>query len=143
MDVRPFTPADRDACLAIFDSNEGFGSEDRASFLHFLDSTPGPYFVMDHDGEVVGCGGWERGPEPDQATLRWGMIRRDLRGKGLGKFLLLYRIRNISKEAGVPVIRLTTEAGTAGFYEKFAFRVFGPARPDGWVELRMKAQVCA
>jgi N-acetylglutamate synthase-like GNAT family acetyltransferase len=55
------------------------------------------------------------------AELRWGMVRKDLRGNGLGRFLLMYRLREIGK-AGVNMVRVA-DAGAAGFFEKQGFRV--------------------
>ena len=52
MDIRPYLASDRDACLAIFDSN--FDAARRAEFERYLDRPEGPYFVMEHDGAIVG-----------------------------------------------------------------------------------------
>src|SRR5579871_2499625 len=105
MDVRPYLPADRDACLAVFDSNtpQFFRPHERGGFEKFLDSPDCPYFVMDHDGTIVGSGGYFIQPEHPLASLVWGMIHHDWHRKGLGRFLLLFRLREISKAGGIQI----------------------------------------
>jgi hypothetical protein len=67
MRVREYTTGDRDACLAVFDSNvpRFFTPAEREEYAAFLDAPlPGPYLVVeDEAGVVVGCGGYalERG----------------------------------------------------------------------------------
>ena len=100
MDVRPYLPVDRDLCLAVFDSNtpDFFESHSRRDFEKFLDCPGGPYFVMEHDGAIIGCGGYSVEDEKAPARLVWGMVRRDWRRQGLGRFLLLFRLREITKK---------------------------------------------
>ena len=60
MIFRQYTNADREACLAIFDSNAGryFSPVDQEDFAAFLDAPPGFFGVLlDDTGSVVGCGG--------------------------------------------------------------------------------------
>jgi GNAT superfamily N-acetyltransferase len=130
MDIRPYLASDRQACLAIFDSN--FDATRRPEFEHFLDHLEGPYFVMDHDGALVGCGGYSG------ETLVWGMIRRDFQKLGLGRFLLMYRLRKLE---GVPMVRLTAPPHAGPFFEKQGFRGAGES-PNG-IEMVKKMNVCA
>ncbi|WP_293680304.1 GNAT family N-acetyltransferase [uncultured Phenylobacterium sp.] len=141
MEIRPYEPADRAACLAVFDSNTPryFDPAGREAFESFLaNAARPPYFVMDHDGAIVGCGGYAIGPE--SATLGWGMVRADLHGQGLGRFLLMYRLREIGKVSTVALVRVETSAQAAGFYEKQGFRVTAEA---GRIAMTKKLTVCA
>jgi N-acetylglutamate synthase-like GNAT family acetyltransferase len=138
MDLRPYGSIDRDACLAIFDSPS---PSERARFDEFLKAPDGPYFVMEHDGAVVGCGGYTVGPEPDVATLVWGIIRNDLRRQGLGRFLLMFRLREIGKAGSIQRVLVETSQDTAKFYESQGFKVAGET--DGRVVLVKKLTVCA
>ena len=55
MDIRPYEVTDRAACVAICEA-VGAG---RVEFEAFLDGVGEiPYFVMEHEGAVVGCGGF-------------------------------------------------------------------------------------
>src|SRR5260370_31745648 len=65
MDVRPYQSSDRDACLALFDSNvpRFFAALERGGFESFLDAPDCSYFVMEHEGAVLGCGGESQGTD--------------------------------------------------------------------------------
>jgi ribosomal protein S18 acetylase RimI-like enzyme len=149
MDVRAYSPADRAACLAVFDSNTPrfFGPAERPDFETFLNGPDGPYFVLEHDGAVAGCGGYAIAEDPSLASLVWGMVRADLHNLGIGRFLLLFRLREITKAGGAQLVRLGTSQHAAPFFEKQGFKVTG-IRKDGYasgmdrVEMMMKLSVC-
>jgi GNAT superfamily N-acetyltransferase len=130
MDIRSYQAADRDACLEIFDSN--FDNARRPEFERFLDSPGGPYFVMDHEGVIAGCGGYTG------ETLVWGMIRRDFQKLGLGRFLLMYRLRQLE---GVPMVRLEAPPSAVPFFGKQGFRIAGESLTG--IAMVKKMNVCA
>lgn len=137
MDVRPFTSADRDGCLAVFDSNvpEYLDPRRREAFSEHLANPPGPYFVMEHDGAIAGCGGYA------EESLNWILVRRDLHRNGLGRFLTFLCLKKLSAERPVSLVRVDTAAAGAAFFEKQGFR---PARvlADGRLEMIKKLEVC-
>ena len=61
-DFRRYAVSDKEACLALFDSNvpEFFDPAERADFGTFLDDPGGEYFIVQQDGAVIGCGGFAR-----------------------------------------------------------------------------------
>ncbi len=141
MDMRLYEPRDRFACLGIFDSLAP-ASPDRPAreeFETWLRQPEGPYFVMDHEGSVVGCGGYELSPDRTTATLRWGMIGGSFQRMGLGRFLLMYRIREIGKVGTVGLVLARCPPLVRGFFEKQGFR------PNGFdaTEMVKKLTVCA
>ncbi|MEO8028211.1 MAG: GNAT family N-acetyltransferase [Bryobacteraceae bacterium] len=147
MDIRPYVSTDRNACLALFDSNvpDFFDASERKGFADFLDSPNCAYFVMEHDDAVVGCGGYAI--DGEVGSMVWGMVRRDSQKLGLGRFLLLYRVRKISKAGSVGLVRLATSQRTASFFEKQGFKATRVVK-DGFapgidrVEMVMKLNVC-
>ena len=149
MDLRPYQPADRDACLAIFDSNSPrfFAPAERQQIETFLDRPDCPYLVMELDGAIVACGGYALDAEQTVASLVWGMVRADSQKLGLGRFLLLFRLREIGRLGGVQMVRLDTSQHSAAFFEKQGFKVVGVV-PDGYapgldrVEMVKKLIVC-
>jgi N-acetylglutamate synthase-like GNAT family acetyltransferase len=149
MDVRPYLPADRDACLAVFDSNtpEFFRPHERRDLENFLDRPKCPYFVMDHDGTIVGSGGYFMDVEGQLASLVWGMIHSNWHRKGLGRFLLLFRLREITKAGGIQIVVLQTSQHAAPFFESQGFKVMRVTK-DGYapgldrIEMTMKLTVC-
>ena len=142
MDVSPYLPADKDACLAVFDSNlpDFFAPDERALFATFLED-PGSYCVMEHNDALVACGGFR--VIGDAGRLTWGMIRRDLHRQGLGRFLLLFRLREMTRHhPGVEMVTLETSQLAAPFYESQGFR-FTRSTSAGLVEFTKRLTVCA
>ena len=82
--MRPYTPADRGACLAAFESNlpRYFSPDERELFERFLAGGEGEYLVaVDDAGSVVGCGGIAHDSDGD-GCLTWGMVHADHQKKG-------------------------------------------------------------
>jgi Acetyltransferase (GNAT) domain len=153
MDLRPYLYADRAACLGIFESNapEYFDPAERIGFEAFLDNPDCPYFVMEHEvsdkAAIVGCGGYALAQQDGLASMVWGMIRRDSHKLGLGRFLLLYRLREIGKAGGIQMVRLDTSQKAEPFFRKQGFKAtrvikdsYGPGLDR--VEMIMKLTVC-
>jgi N-acetylglutamate synthase-like GNAT family acetyltransferase len=149
MDVRPYETRDRSACLGVFDSltPDLLDPSARPVFESWLDRAACAYFVMEHEESVVGCGGYTLSPVRSSATLCWGMVRRSAQKAGLGRFLLMYRIREIGRQGSVSVVLAHSPRPSAGFFEKQGFRVSGTAdrtRVTGVepIELTKKLTVC-
>jgi N-acetylglutamate synthase-like GNAT family acetyltransferase len=142
MDIRPYSHLDLDPCLAVFDSNSPryLDASARRDFEEFLDQQGCPYFVMEHDGAIVGCGGFSIEPQQALARLLWGMIRFDSHKLGLGRYLLLFRLREITKAGGVQTVHLDAPQQSATFYEKQGFKVIGSGMNR--VQMVMKLVVC-
>jgi len=149
MDLRPYLPGDRDLCLVLFDSNTPhfFDSRERRKFEEFLDEQRCSYFVMEHDGAIVGCGGFEIEPDKTTARLVWGMVRSDSHKLGLGRYLLLFRLRQITKVGGIQIVYVDSPQQSAPFYKKQGFKVIRTVK-NGYapgldrVEMMMKLVVC-
>lgn len=125
MHLRSYTPTDKTACLAIFDSNTPpfFAPHERAEFEVFLEREAGrcPYLVLeDETGQVLACGGYYITRNRD-AGLCWGMVHRDHHRRGLGRQLLLARLQHLSQEHPGITVRLDTSQYTCGFFEKAGF----------------------
>jgi N-acetylglutamate synthase-like GNAT family acetyltransferase len=127
MDIKPYQPRDRAACLDVFRSLTPALLEPSALpiFESWLDSAAGPYFVMEQEDSVVGCGGYSLSPDRTIATLQWGMVRNSSQRMGLGRFLLMYRIREIGKEGTVGIVLAHPPKPSAGFFQKQGFRADG------------------
>lgn len=122
--ARDYAPRDRDACLAVFDSNvpEFFTPEERTPFAEFIDDLPGRYLVLeDVGGRIVACGGWAVETGSRTADLCWGMVARDLHGTGLGRALTRLRLDDVRRVGGLDAVSLHTSQHTTGFYERLGF----------------------
>lgn len=141
MEIRPFDAAsgkDLAGCLAVLDSNanDAAARQEFEQFLGSLSEAGGVrYFVMEHAGEIIGCGGFTvRG---EVAQLERGMIRKDLQRQGLGRFLLLFRLKEIGRQPGILFVEAAVPGQLSRFYERNGLK------PVGNGAHRMKLQVCA
>ena len=70
----------------------------------------------------------------DEAQLRWFLIQPDLRGKGIGRFLIAEAIE-FCRESGYARVFLGTERGlrtAARLYESFGFRLTDEKTHESW-----------
>jgi ribosomal protein S18 acetylase RimI-like enzyme len=124
LNVRPYRPSDRAACMAVFNSNVGgsFIESERAQFARYLDELPGPYFVVEDGNEIIACGGFAPGDDPRTADLCWGMVRYDRQRSGIGNVLTTHRIEEIRKTNMFRDVMLRTSQDTEAFYERLGFK---------------------
>ncbi len=123
--LRPYTAADRAACLAIFDSNVPgfFAAAERADFAAYLDRADARYVVLCTDDEtVVSCDGHGRRADGTTAILRWGMILRPYHRRGLGRQLIEARLGQAVADPAIARVVLYTAGQTADFYRRLGFR---------------------
>jgi len=125
MEIQPYSATHFEQCVAIFISNidKFFAEYELAEFRTFLDyaATSNTYYVVVEDDAVVACGGYEIFNE--QMALTWGMVQRDLQGKGYGKTLTLHRLDAIKSGYKNTSVIIDTSQHTKGFYEKQGFVV--------------------
>ena len=128
---RPVHEGDFAAALAIFDSNipEYFSTAERAAFANFLVHLPGPYFVVEAPAEgVVACGGYAVVEPQGRGDLCWGMVRRDLHGRGIGRYLTMLRIEALRADVRVGHVILNTSHLTRDFYSRLGFTMVSATR---------------
>ena len=58
---------------------------------------------------------------PATAGLTWGLIRRDLHGRGLGTHLLAGRLDRIRADGRFTQVLVETTPMSRGFFERFGF----------------------
>lgn len=128
--IRPFVPADRAACLALFDSNVPgfFLPSERVEFEGWLGQPfdageSGEYFVLEDMGRIVACGGvWLDPNAADRpAGFSWGMVARDAHRRGYGSSLLRFRLERL-RELGAREAHLDTSQHSAPFFARHGFR---------------------
>ena len=122
---RPYQPSDREACLALFESNvpRFFHAGERQDFIEFLDAAESAYVVVTEGDAVVGSGGFTLSDNGQVANLCWGMVRRDHHGQGLGALLLNARLQAIAANTSACFVRLATSQHTEGFYRRHGFQI--------------------
>lgn len=130
--VRRYTPEDLPGCLALLASNTPryFLPSDGDEYTRFLTGLPGPYYVLESDNAVLAAGGWAMEAE-GVAVLTWGMVDAAWHRRGIGAFMVRYRLDALRQVGSVGEVRLNTIPAVQGFYEKLDFCVFDVVR-DGF-----------
>ena len=132
--IRPWQPADRAACLRVFDSNlpDYFDPGERRYYARFLDeeiAAGAQYYVVESpridSKQVLACGGFSL--HSHCVVLRWGMVARHAQGRGLGRELLTMRMQYIARHYGQQAsserVKLHTSPLTSPFYQAHGFQV--------------------
>jgi N-acetylglutamate synthase-like GNAT family acetyltransferase len=124
MDVRPLAPADLAACQALIPSLN--------PAEHF--------FVMDHDGSLLACGGFHL-TSPTEAMLIDCAVHPNWRHQGLGRYGLMFLLKQISNLGPIGYVHVTVDASEADFYLANGFR--GNQLGGTRVQLSKRLTVCA
>lgn len=134
---------DRDSCVTLFDSHPSLvaAPAEREAFLRFLGSGPDTYFVMEHEEQIVGCGGYTIQPREKSARLQWGIVSSGLSKQGLGRFLLMFRLKEIGKSGDIHTVVAEVPREIEGFFAKQGFRT-GDASGSA-LEMVKRLAVCA
>lgn len=136
MIIRPYTIADKAACLEAFKSNmpEYFAAAELPDFESWLDeqakqttATPGnvteQYFVIEKSAKVIGCGGYYIDLPKQTAIMTWGLVNRAFHRQGIGKELFQYRITAIQSICSTCKIILDTSQYAFPFFQKWGFTI--------------------
>jgi hypothetical protein len=98
----------------------------------------------------VACGGYAiRDAGSTDARLTWGMVGRQWQRQGLGRYLLMYRMREMGRtSSNIQTVTLETSPQSAPFFTSQGFRTVD-VRNDGGetgrdkVQMVRKLSVCA
>ncbi|MCY1065149.1 GNAT family N-acetyltransferase [Nannocystis sp. RBIL2] len=134
MNIRLYTPADREACLELLRSNtpEHFSPAEEAEMGRFLDTLPGPYFVVEDGGRIIASGGIAAERDGITATLCWGMVDASRQRSGVGTKLLAHRLESfLAEHPQIRRIQTHTSQKVQAFYAKHGFSVV-EVRPHGF-----------
>jgi predicted GNAT family N-acyltransferase len=81
-----------------------------------------PFFVVTKDGQTVACGGYGAESEPKSIELAWGMVRNDLHRQGIGKFLLIERLKLIFRADPDACVVIDTSQHSQDFFARLGFK---------------------
>ena len=124
MRIRRYASTDREAVLAAFWSNVPayFPASEEAWLCSCLDEPDGPLFVVVDGKEIVGFGGYELSEFYHLGTVVFGLVRADHHGTGIGRMLMVYRLRHMAKRQLRPrYVTVDTHPITAGFFARCGF----------------------
>ncbi|GAA0194799.1 GNAT family N-acetyltransferase [Fulvivirga kasyanovii] len=133
INIRPYKEADKEKLLHLIRLNtpQYFDPAEEGDFSDYLDNELETYFVVEDNGQIIGCGGINYFPEEHTARISWDMIHPEAQGKGVGKRLTLHRIEEIKKRKDIKTIVVRTTQLVYPFYEKAGFTL-EKTEPDFW-----------
>jgi N-acetylglutamate synthase-like GNAT family acetyltransferase len=135
MQIIQYQPEHRDAVLALLHINTPmyFAPEEEADFIRYLDHEIDDYYVIEMDGQIVGCGGINVKHDGKTGVLSWDIINPDIQGKGLGSRLVKFRIDRLFDTYHVNNVIVRTTQFVYPFYEKMGFTVVATEK-DYWAK---------
>ncbi|AWH84979.1 GNAT family N-acetyltransferase [Flavobacterium album] len=135
MTIRPYSPSDDPAILELLRCNtpEFFAVSEEADLIDYLAKHIDHYYVVEIDGSIMGCGGFNRRDDEKRGVLSWDIIHPDAHGKGVGSALVKFRIAEMQK-LGMEEIGVRTTQLVYPFYEKMGFRLKSPFTKDYWAK---------
>lgn len=133
--IRPYHPKDKKDVMGLFEMNTPayFAPEEGAAFDHYLDHELEYYVVVEANGQIAGCGGYNVNEKEGIGYLSWDMIHPDYQGKSLGRKLVNHRLEQLKQLEPVQAIHVRTSQYTYAFYEKCGFQLLSITE-DYWAE---------
>ena len=128
---RPYSKADKEACLAFFDANcpTFFAPDERIDYQRFLDAEPDGYEVCEAGGRVVGAFGLLEAGDA-RMILCWILLDPQSQGVGLGS-AIMRRVISLGRASRSPTISISTSQKSAPFFARFG-AVTRAITDDGW-----------
>lgn len=128
---RPYTHADREACLELFDENcpEFFAPNERDDYANFLDAEPEGYEACIVGDRIAGAFGLIAG-NARRMHLNWILLDPKFQGLGIGS-AIMGRITTLAMAAGTHVVDIAASHKSASFFAKFGAAATATTR-DGW-----------
>lgn len=124
--IRPYTTSDQKEVLELLRLNTPtyFHPSEEEDLIKYLNHERECYFVLEHDNQIVGCGGFNLGFNNNKtARISWDMVHPDKHGYGIGSKLTNYRIECLKKHEGLEEIIVRTSQHAHLFYAKFGFKL--------------------
>ncbi|MBL6447817.1 GNAT family N-acetyltransferase [Fulvivirga sp. 29W222] len=121
--IRPYKDTDKEELIKLMRLNtpQYFDPSEESEFASYLENELESYYVVEENGEIVGCGGINYFPDEHTARISWDMIHPESQGKGIGKKLALFRIDEIKRNENIKKIVVRTTQLVYPFYQKAGF----------------------
>lgn len=125
MTIREYKPSDKNRIRELLKLNtpEYFAPEEEQDLIDYLNNHLENYYVVEEEGVVLGCGGFNLSDDPRVVRISWDIIDPGSQGKGVGTFLTKFRIRKIKESKTVETIVVRTTQLVYPFYEKLGFEI--------------------
>lgn len=133
--IRLYSPGDKEAIVHLFRLNSPlyFSASEEAGLHDFLDRHTQHYYVAELEDKIVGSGGFILSDDKSHGTICWDIVHPEVHGKGVGRKLTEFRIREMQRLGPPQTIVVRTAQFTHGFYEKMGF-VLREVVKDYWAK---------
>jgi ribosomal-protein-alanine N-acetyltransferase len=133
--IRAYETNDKEDVLNLIRLNTPafFAADEEAGLNKYLETERELYYVLEHDGKIVGCGGINFVCGKLVAKISWDIFHPDYQGKSLGTKLLKHRMEKLSSMDSIQKIIVRTSQVAYKFYEKQGFEVFEIIK-DYWAD---------
>lgn len=133
--IRPYNDSDKSAVLNLLSLNSPvfFAPSEKIDLEQYLEHEVEDYFVVEENGNILGCGGINYFPSEKIARISWDIIAPEFQGKGIGKELVKHRLHLLRENPDINVIVVRTSQYTFRFYEKMGFEIKQVVK-DFWAE---------
>lgn len=123
--IRNYNSEDKNVLLELLRLNTPtyFSPEEESDFTSYLDNYILAYFVVEIEGEIIGCGGINVIENQKTGVISWDIIHPNFQGKGIGKQLLEHRINFLKTNYVLDQIIVRTSQHTLDFYRKSGFEL--------------------
>lgn len=135
LNVRSYSQSDQAILLELLRLNtpKYFAPEEEAEFISYLTHEIEQYFVVELNGEIVGCGGINLVENGAVGRISWDLLHPNSQGKGIGSQLLQHRIGVLKSNQKVKQIVVRTSQHVYPFYEKNGFEL-REIKKDYWAD---------
>lgn len=133
--IRSYQPEDKDQLIALFDLNSPnfFDPSEEKDFIEYLEREVEDYFVLEEDGQVMGCGGLNYFNDKKTIRISWDMVHPAFQNKGLGSQLVQYRLAYVKQQEAAELLVVRTSQFAHKFYARFGFNLVQTSK-DYWAE---------
>ena len=123
MTILPYSTSHTECIIYLLRLNtpKYFAPEEEADLKDYLDNHIDHYYIVEDDGKIIGCGGFNLTEDKTEAMISWDIIHTDYHCMGVGSALTKFRIDKIMQIKGVNKISVRTSQLVYKFYEKFGF----------------------
>jgi len=123
--IRRFINKDKREVIELIKHHipEYFDKSEEHDFKNYLENEIQDYFVFEDNLKIIGCGGINYFTKERIARISWDIIHPDFQGKGIGKKLLLYRIKHIKETGAADYIVVRTTQLVYKFYQTIGFKL--------------------
>jgi len=135
INIREYKKSDKESVLNLLRLNtpQYFSHDEEKDLIRYLDNEIENYYVITCENRIAGCGGFNFSGDPTTGRISWDIFHPEFQGKGLGTYLLKYRIEKLKNYSRLKTISVRTSQLVYKFYEKSGFTL-KEVIEDYWAE---------